>query len=291
MMTLTAFERSIRAALVVRAREAGGDATVAPLTYGDLDRILGSERRAGDPALKWPRTEFFEALGHVSMYEVEHGRPVLTALVVTKDAGLPGPGFEKLARHLGFDLAGGADQFWAQEVEEIVDFWGSDPALAALDRATEMLDDRLRGIQRLLRKRESAGEPQLARTIPGLLKPKIAPSSGQFTNVGPGPALYALYVGWLPSGLFRTPIFSLGPGPHTVELPLVTAVAVAVYKEEIMGAMVDGAAEVLFCEDGRGRWLRFRPRLGGGLDVGSSDANWVRYYQDLRRGVELDESR
>ncbi len=34
------------------------------------------------------------------MYEVEHGRPMLTAIVVQEETRHPGTGFAKLGRHL-----------------------------------------------------------------------------------------------------------------------------------------------------------------------------------------------
>src|SRR5437879_5508547 len=123
MLALTSFERAVRRSLIDRTRNANGDRERTLMTYGQLGEFLRPVRREGDPTLEWPFGGFFEALGHVSMYEVEHGRPMLSAIVVNAETGSPGDGFEKLARHLGFDVVDGTE-FWEDEVEEVLDTWG-----------------------------------------------------------------------------------------------------------------------------------------------------------------------
>ncbi|WP_448698909.1 hypothetical protein [Streptomyces avidinii] len=58
----------------------------------------------------------FPALEQVSRYEVEHGRPMLSALVVSEGSPAPSPGFADLARHLGLEAADDAARteirFW-----------------------------------------------------------------------------------------------------------------------------------------------------------------------------------
>ena len=105
----------------------------------------------------WPNTRnsmfgFNEVLGHISMYEVEHGRPMLTAIVVGKDTGIPGDGFERLSKHLGFEI-GDPMTFWRREFREVVDFWGeahSDPTRIADALFDEMIEqiNRLRSSMR-----------------------------------------------------------------------------------------------------------------------------------------------
>ncbi|WP_030749570.1 hypothetical protein [Streptomyces sp. NRRL S-31] len=43
----------------------------------------------------------YPKLGHISVYEHRHGRPLLWALVVRKATGRPGDGFADLASQLG----------------------------------------------------------------------------------------------------------------------------------------------------------------------------------------------
>jgi len=79
-----------------------------------------------------------EALGHVSTYEVEHGRPMLTALVVNKETRIPGEGFASLGEHLGRRVAN-EEEFWHTELAATVELWSrSDPVLL-LDAAVERL--------------------------------------------------------------------------------------------------------------------------------------------------------
>ena len=132
------------------------------MTYGELNTAVAADRRQGDPELRWPQRGFHDALGHVSMYEVEHGRPMLTAIVVTQETGQPGDGFWRLARHLGFEVRD-ERQFWEDEVEALLDAWlgdGTDvtlPIIDAVDRSVEVLDRRIRAVERIVRRGDGAG--------------------------------------------------------------------------------------------------------------------------------------
>ncbi|MFI6358245.1 hypothetical protein ACIBJF_37790 [Streptomyces sp. NPDC050743] len=93
----------------------------------------------------------FPALGHVSMYEVEHGGPMLSALVVKQDSGTAGPGFVDLARHLKFDVQD-EEAFWKRELEEVVRFWSAKDPVLLLDAAVDCVMEELKQIKAQLRK-------------------------------------------------------------------------------------------------------------------------------------------
>lgn len=63
-------------------------------------------------------------LDAICSYEHDHGRPLLSAVVVRADTGIPGGGFFKMARHVG-KMSSSDDQrrFWQRELEEIKEAW------------------------------------------------------------------------------------------------------------------------------------------------------------------------
>lgn len=69
--------------------------------------------------------EMNHALEEISTYEQEHGRPMLTAVVVHKDDMMPGKGFFELARRLD-KLSRGqdADEFYFAELAAVRRYWG-----------------------------------------------------------------------------------------------------------------------------------------------------------------------
>src|SRR5690242_6835629 len=70
------------------------------------------------------REQIRQVLGKISTYEHQHGRPLLTAIVVHKQDNIPGPGFFELARHLG--LHSDRDDnlaFFCREVARVHDWW------------------------------------------------------------------------------------------------------------------------------------------------------------------------
>jgi hypothetical protein len=287
MLTLTTFEKSLRRILVARARASGPSRAQALITYAELADQLRPLHHAGDPALDYPFGGFYEAIGHVSTFEVEHGRPMLSALVVTKETGTPGPGFSRLATHLGFEFAD-AEEFWADEVDEALWVWGDDSGVEVLDRAVELLDDRLRSIRRTLRANATVDAPYLVRTIANRLSTKVRPTTISVQNVGTRPAIDGLYFGWLPSGMWRTDIFHLSAG-SAQQLPLATGGLTYGNNANVMGELVDGAAEVLICGQGNGKWSRIRPSSSQKPDYwtdGSAPPDWMLLYWELRRGIE-----
>jgi hypothetical protein len=91
------------------------------ITYGEIAPLADLNMESqGD------RTKMGELLGEISTYEHEHGRPMLSALVVLSGIGYPGEGFYNLARYLGLYHGQGefADmEFFVQEVKKVHQYW------------------------------------------------------------------------------------------------------------------------------------------------------------------------
>ena len=69
-------------------------------------------------------------LGNVSVYEHEHGRPLLSALVVHAGTGQAGDGFYKglLQKRLGIHLTEAEERaFWREQVRKVVAYWNAAP--------------------------------------------------------------------------------------------------------------------------------------------------------------------
>jgi hypothetical protein len=290
MITLTPFERMVRATLIASIRASGGNPATATITEQDLDAQLGDRRREDDPTLSWPKTGFFEALAHVSMFEAQHGRPLVTALVVTSETHRPGGGFWRLARQLELDVDD-EDAFWVDEVLALVDLWGSgvqDPlpsVVDVVDAALDVIDGRLRALDRVIRR--GTRLPHLVTTFfwpPDRSRADAWDYSLQIANVGPAPAINALWVG---TGTYTpylaTTLLHLSPGDQrTVRLRKIRITT----DQGAMGPPVDGIVELLLCGDGTGRLLRFRPRLAQRPDVWLEDPRakppeWVAWYRNL----------
>ena len=73
-------------------------------------------------SLNWRSREFWEILNQISSAEHAAGRGMLTAMVVSKDRGMPGKGFFDLAETLGLRFTNKRD-FWTQERNRVVDYW------------------------------------------------------------------------------------------------------------------------------------------------------------------------
>jgi len=94
------------------------------LTYQEVAEIMGLPLRGSHMGAETSRL-----LGEISQEEHEHGRPMLSALVVST-AGSPGAGFFHLARHLGkLQVATPAEEqpFWEQEKEAVYAAWKTVP--------------------------------------------------------------------------------------------------------------------------------------------------------------------
>jgi hypothetical protein len=92
---------------VARAREL--------ITYKEIAEFVG---------LDWSKDygkcrQIFPVLGAVSTSEVEQGHPMLSAVAVRQDIGIPGSGFFMLARDLGRYQGGDDYSFWLKERDEV----------------------------------------------------------------------------------------------------------------------------------------------------------------------------
>lgn len=152
MITLTPFEHVLRRALVDRiGASASPDPREHCLSYRRLGLLVDPDDRSRYPMTRPPFRGLNEALGHVSMYEAERGRPMLTAIVVNEETGHPGSGFARLGRHLGFDVDD-EDGFWRAELDAAVRFWKTDDVVLVVDAAVEVLMAELGSIRQLVRK-------------------------------------------------------------------------------------------------------------------------------------------
>ena len=78
-----------------------------------------------DLELQRDRTELGRLLGDISTYEHEHGKPLLSAVVVFKDEShrMPGSGFFKLRSVLGLRPRQDDMAFWATELQRVYAVW------------------------------------------------------------------------------------------------------------------------------------------------------------------------
>ncbi len=78
-------------------------------------------------ASAFDRAEIGRILGKISTYEHENGRPLISAIVITKGSGYEGDGFYKLAQELGFgpwkSLRDNA--FDVMQINECFSFWSN----------------------------------------------------------------------------------------------------------------------------------------------------------------------
>lgn len=151
MIKLTSRERIVWRELR-RLAQAGvvDDPFKSCLHYGELGLLVDPTGQWRYPMTRPPFRGLNEALGHVSMYEVEHGRPLLSALVTAAKNDQPGAGFAKLARYLGFTVDNPVE-FWRDEVERTVVFWSASDPVLLLDAAMDRVLSELAAIKRLVR--------------------------------------------------------------------------------------------------------------------------------------------
>jgi hypothetical protein len=152
MITLTPFENALRRALVDRVHGGNTDSPMnCCLSYKDLGLQVDPDGTSHYPMTRPPFRGLNEALGHVSMYEVEHGRPMLSAVVVNEDTGHPGSGFAKLARHVGLSVED-EDTFWRAELAVVVRFWSDVDLVLVVDAALDTVMEELSTIKQLVRR-------------------------------------------------------------------------------------------------------------------------------------------
>jgi len=89
-------------------------------TYQAVADIMGLPLRGS-----YMGAEVGHMLGEISQDELDHGRPMLSAIVVGA-RGSPGPGFFNLAREVGKlqdDSKEGEQRFWEEEKEAVYATW------------------------------------------------------------------------------------------------------------------------------------------------------------------------
>ncbi len=91
-------------------------------------QILSNECMLGlDMASPGDRSRIAELLGEISTYEHGYGRPLLTAIVVTKKTQSEGDGFYKLGEILGFGpwYTLKKSFFDVEQIKLCFEFWGN----------------------------------------------------------------------------------------------------------------------------------------------------------------------
>jgi hypothetical protein len=86
------------------------------ITYSELTSMLQTAY------LHYHSSMLARLLVEIGAEEVEAERPVLPALVVTKQTGLPGQGFFKLAAERGYDISD-PEAYWRAAVKQVHDYW------------------------------------------------------------------------------------------------------------------------------------------------------------------------
>lgn len=158
MITLAPAERDIHRALLTIARSADPASPAdACVTYKELGLLIDPDGVSTGMSRPPFRGGLFSALGNVSVYEVERGRPMLSALVVRQDSGTAGPGFADLARHLRFDVQDD-EAFWRSELEKVVRFWSAEDPVLLLDTMADKVMAELHQIKAQLHKLTAQAE-------------------------------------------------------------------------------------------------------------------------------------
>jgi hypothetical protein len=143
VLVLTNEDRLIWRELQARASASSrATASQACVHYGELGMLVDPDGTWSYPMSRPPFRGFNDAVGHASQYEFEHGRPLLSSLVVTVDSGRPGTGFSQFAARLGVEV-GDPDAFWEQELTRTVAFWSAGAVVLAIDARLDALQARM----------------------------------------------------------------------------------------------------------------------------------------------------
>lgn len=152
MIKLTPVEKHLRRYLIGCA-QAGDpeEPRSACVTYGDAAKAVDPDH----VLWKLPRYQGIgTALGHISVYEAQHHRPLLSALVVLSGIGHPGDGFaDALGRRmLGLEIPDGGERaFWLDQVQQVVAFWSNPDLITMLDGMHDEVMTELVKVKRLIR--------------------------------------------------------------------------------------------------------------------------------------------
>ncbi|RPE38998.1 hypothetical protein EDD90_1948 [Streptomyces sp. Ag109_O5-1] len=151
MLTLTPIERDMHRLLRSLAK-AGDPADPLSVCIGYKEFVQRVDPHGLDPYTSQGQMRgLYPKLGHISAYEHQHGRPLLSALVIRKATGRPGAGFADLASQLGFEAAE-EPEFWEHQVEQSVRFWSADDPVMLLDSAMDQVLKELGSLKRAVRR-------------------------------------------------------------------------------------------------------------------------------------------
>jgi len=87
------------------------------VTYQEIAKMMGLPLTGN-----YMSSMIGQILGEISRDEVEHDRPMLSAIAVGVN-GLPGQGFYKLARDMGKLSTQLDEEYWAAEKKVVYDTW------------------------------------------------------------------------------------------------------------------------------------------------------------------------
>ena len=137
---LSPVEQRVRAFLVSRARQADPDRlSSARIEYQELAKAIDPQEQYW----AWPRFRGLgDVLGNVSVFEDDHDRPLISALVVQAGTHQAGDGFYKglVRKRLGIELSPDQERaFWREEVRKVVTYWNTAPGEEELDTQAKVL--------------------------------------------------------------------------------------------------------------------------------------------------------
>jgi len=137
---LSPLDQRVRAFLISRARQADPDRPSSAKTeYQQVGKAIDPQEHYWS----WPRFRGLgDVLGNVSVFEHEHGRPLLSAIVVQAGTHQAGDGFYKglLHRRLGIQLPPDEERaFWREELRKVVTYWNAEPSEEESDTQAKVL--------------------------------------------------------------------------------------------------------------------------------------------------------
>lgn len=90
-------------------------------SFREIASLAGTDARSRSSQIRTSKI-----LSEISVYEHSHSRPMLSALVLDREGGSPGPEFYALARTLGRysgESEGSDRKFLASEIKSVWDHW------------------------------------------------------------------------------------------------------------------------------------------------------------------------
>jgi hypothetical protein len=137
---LSALEQRVRAFLISRARQSDPDrVSTARIEYQELAKAIDPEEHYWS----WPRFRGLgDVLGNISVFEHDHDRPLISALVVQAGTHQAGGGFYKglLRNRLGIQLPTEEERpYWRAEVRKVVTYWNAAPSDEEPDTQAQVL--------------------------------------------------------------------------------------------------------------------------------------------------------